>query len=362
MDNKSSHSPYCFKYVRPYMEILEQLVVKAWNTPAKVTDEEVSQVRSLCSLTKCEASVWYLLQRARKERQRETHDGITGLDVSKTLSLVREYKLIYRSDALIQFYKQHLSDHAYQVQHFHALRYENKVNDEQELRAKKILTMSAELARLFENDAAFIFYLETGLTKNAFGLLNARPLYYRSLIEQYIELDQLKGRQTERVNELKKRLDHELSRHQPRERQWWSGTDEQWCLFVDDCVRRGWLCTDVDNRPYDNPYVLTDECCHIQFLRHVVRMGFKGMGAKALRPGDERHKDDGRISCKQLAEELTHTFCCKFTAGQVSSARKDELEDEKRQLIQKDIQKKRRKLSYSGTSKKASKSSRGRKS
>lgn len=362
MDNKFSQTHYSFKFVRTYMEMLEQLTLKAWNSPSKLTVEEVSQVRDLCSLTKCEASVWYLLLRARKERQREEEDGVTGLDVSKTLSMVREYKLIHRSDKLIHFYGEHLKDYSCMVQHFHALRYEKKVDDEQELRARKILTMSSELARLFENDAAFIFYLETGLTKNAFRLLSARPLYYRSLIEQYIELDRLKGRQTDRVNLLKKGLERELARHQPRERQWWNGTDEQWRQFVDDCVSRGWLCADADNRPYDNPYMLSDECCHIQFLRYVVRMGFKGMGVKPLRPGDERHEDDGRISCKQLAEELTHTFCCKFTAGQVSNARKDELEGEKRQNIQKGLQKKRRKLSSFKESEKGGKSTRGRKS
>ena len=102
MENNITNN-YCFRFVQPYMELLGQLTLIAWNTPHMLTDEQVAKVRTLCSLTKCEASVWYLLERARKEKEREAEDGIKGLDVRKTLARVREHKVRYRDEELRQF-------------------------------------------------------------------------------------------------------------------------------------------------------------------------------------------------------------------------------------------------------------------
>lgn len=328
MDNNTIPQTHdCFKFARPYMKLLGQLTTVAWNTPNLLSEKKVREVRNLCSLTKCEASVWYLLQRARKEKQREAEDGITGMDVQKTLSLVRERKLIYRSDKLIEFYRQNLKEPSMVTQHFHSLRFENKVTDEQEKRARKILTMTSELARLYENDAAFIFYLETGLTANAFRLLGEQPLRYRHLISGYAELDTLKGRRTAHVDELKELLAQALTAYKKRDRRWWKkGAEAEWDNFIGECNAKGWLCTDGEGKPYTEPYMLTDKCCHSDFLFCVVELGLSGKGPKPLRPGDERGVSESDISCTDLAEELGYTFFTRFTVGQVSTARKAVLE------------------------------------
>lgn len=344
-----SHTPqkhFCFKSVPLYTKKLEQLTTVAWKTPNKLTHEEVEEVRNLCSLTKCEASVWYLLRRARKEKQREDEDSIIGMDVQQTLALVRKYKMTYLSKKLIDFNKDNLKNSDNVTQNFHDLRYRNKVDDEHEAMAMKILTMTSELTQLFDNDAAFIFYLETGLTANAFKLLYERPLPHRDLIEGYAELDRLKGCRTERVNDLVKRLNKELkkelNKEQKREKDdteengqpWWIGTDEQWQQFIGQCTDKGWLCTNGENQPYTDPYMLADSCCHIAFLRHVVELSLKGTyGIVPLRPGNERNENDGRISCLKLAEGLSRTFCTRFTAGQVSNARKAVMSKNKKRLI-----------------------------
>lgn len=312
---------YCFRFVQPYMELLGQLTLIAWNTPHLLTDELVAKVRTLCSLTKCEASVWYLQERARKEKEREAEDGIKGMDVLKTLARVREHKVRYRDEELIAFYNNNLKDHSQVVQHFHSLRFMHRVNDEQEVRANKILTMAAELVRLFEQDAAFIFYLETGLTANACRILKEHPLHYHWLIESYMELDRLKGRQTNRVTELEQALERERAKVRPRPQSWWKGSDEQWQQFVHHCHSQKWLLTDESGTPY-TPLELDKECCRMDFLRYILELGEKGEWVKPLRPGDDRHEDSARIDCKQLARELSQDFRCKISSSQISTARK----------------------------------------
>ena len=320
MENNITNN-YCFRFVQPYMELLGQLTLIAWNTPHLLTDEQVAKVRTLCSLTKCEASVWYLLERARKEKEREAEDGIKGLDVRKTLARVREHKVRYRDEELIAFYDNNLKDHSQVVQHFHSLRFMHRVNDEQEVRANKILTMAAELVRLFEQDAAFIFYLETGLTANACRILKEHPLHYHWLIESYMELDRLKGRQTNRVSELEQALERERAKSHPCPQSWWKGSDEQWQQFVHHCHSQKWLLTDESGTPY-TPLELDKECCRMDFLRYLLELGEKGEWVKPLRPGDDRHEDSARIDCKQLARELSQDFRCKISSSQISTARK----------------------------------------
>ena len=320
MENNITNN-YCFRFVQPYMELLGQLTLIAWNTPHMLTDEQVAKVRTLCSLTKCEASVWYLLERARKEKEREAEDGIKGLDVRKTLARVREHKVRYRDEELIAFYDNNLKDHSQVVQHFHSLRFMHRVNDEQEVRANKILTMAAELVRLFEQDAAFIFYLETGLTANACRILKEHPLHYHWLIESYMELDRLKGRQTNRVSELEQALERERAKGHPCPQSWWKGSDEQWQQFVHHCHSQKWLLTDESGTPY-TPLELDKECCRMDFLRYLLELGEKGEWVKPLRPGDDRHEDSARIDCKQLARELSQDFRCKISSSQISTARK----------------------------------------
>ena len=320
MENNITNN-YCFRFVQPYMELLGQLTLIAWNTPHMLTDEQVAKVRTLCSLTKCEASVWYLLERARKEKEREAEDGIKGLDVRKTLARVREHKVRYRDEELIAFYDNNLKDHSQVVQHFHSLRFMHRVNDEQEVRANKILTMAAELVRLFEQDAAFIFYLETGLTANACRILKEHPLHYHWLIESYMELDRLKGRQTNRVSELEQALERERTKGRPCPQSWWKGSDEQWQQFVQHCHSQKWLLTDESGTPY-TPLELDKECCRMDFLRYLLELGEKGEWVKPLRPGDDRHEDSARIDCKQLARELSQDFRCKISSSQISTARK----------------------------------------
>lgn len=320
MENNITNN-YCFRFVQPYMELLGQLTLIAWNTPHLLTDEQVAKVRTLCSLTKCEASVWYLLERARKEKEREAEDGIKGMDVLKTLARVREHKVRYRDEQLIAFYDNNLKDHSQVVQHFHSLRFMHRVNDEQEVRAIKILTMAVELVRLFEQDAAFIFYLETGLTANACRILKEHPLHYHWLIESYVELDRLKERQTGRVTELVQALELERAKCRPCPQSWWKGSDEQWQQFVQDCHSRKWLHADESGTPY-TPLELDKECCRMDFLRHILELGEEGERVKPLRPGDDRHEDSARIDCKQLARELSQDFRCKISSSQISTARK----------------------------------------
>ncbi len=321
MENYTTNNNYCFQFVQPYMELLGQLTLIAWNTPHLLTEEQALRVRTLCSLTKCEASVWYLLERTRKEKEREAEDGIKGMDVLKTLARVREHKVRYRDDQLIAFYDNNLKDHSQVVQHFHSLRFRHCVNDEQEQRANKILTMASELVRLFEQDAAFIFYLETGLTANAFRILKEHPLHYHWLIESYVELDRLKERQTNRVTELKQALEHERANCRPYPQSWWKGSDEEWQQFIGHCHAQKWLHTDESGTPY-MPLELDKECCRMDFLRYILELGMKGTWVKPLRPGDERHEDSARIECKQLARELSQDFRCKISSSQISTARK----------------------------------------
>lgn len=338
MDNNDNNN-YCFRFVQPYMKLLGELTVTAWEEPYKLTDEQVARVRTLCSLTKCEASVWYLLERARKEKKREAEDGIKGMDVLKTLARVREHKVRYRDDQLINFYDENLKDQAKVVQHFHSLRFRNCVNDEQEIRANKILTMASELVRLFEQDAAFIFYLETGLTANACRILKAHPLHYHWLIESYVELDRLKGRQTMRVTELERVLEGERKNCRPHPQTWWIGTDEEWQQFLQQCHSQGWLHADESNTPY-TPLELNKNCCRLDFLRYVLELSMDGKWVKPLRPGNDRHEDSARIDCKQLAHELSQDFRCKIGSSQISTARKQV--EEKRKMKQKMNETKRR--------------------
>lgn len=313
---------YCFRFVRPYMELLGELTLTAWNTPHRLTEEQVAKVRTLCSLTKCEASVWYLLERARKEKEREADDGIKGMDVLKTLARVREHKVRYRDDQLIAFYDDNLKDHSQVVQHFHSLRYRHRVDDEQERRANMILTMASELVRLFEQDAAFIFYLETGLTANAFRILKEHPLHYHWLIESYVELDRLKERQTRRVTELEQALEHERRHCRPCPQSWWKGNDDEWQQFIHYCHTQQWLHTDESGTPY-TPLELDKECCRMDFLRYILELSEEGKWVKPLRPGNDRHEDSARIDGKQLAHELSQDFRCKISSSQISNARKN---------------------------------------
>lgn len=312
---------YCFRFVRPYMELLDQLTLIAWNTPHLLTEEQAVRVRTLCSLTKCEASVWYLLERARKEKEREIEDGIKGMDVLKTLARVREHKVRYRDDRLIAFYDKNLKDHSEMVKHFQSLRYEPKMSDKQERLAKDILTMASELVRLFEQDAAFIFYLETGLTANAFRILKEHPLHYHWLIESYVELDRLKERQTRRVTELAQALERERKLLRPCPQTWWTGNEEEWQQFLHYCHDKRWLHADESGTPY-TPLELDKRCCRMDFLRYILELGEKGTWVKPLRPGDDRHEDSARIDCKQLAQELSQDFGCRISSSQISIARK----------------------------------------
>lgn len=71
-----------FRFIYQYMKRLGELTHKAWNVPNRLTDKDISDLRRLCSLTKCEASTWYQLERyqleasSRKSRENPDYDEI----------------------------------------------------------------------------------------------------------------------------------------------------------------------------------------------------------------------------------------------------------------------------------------------
>lgn len=316
-----------FRFIYQYMKRLGELTHKAWNTPGRLTDKDIRELRRLCSLTKCEASTWYQLERHQLECQnlqhRETPDyeEMSGSSVAQLLGRVRKNKMNYFSVELNAFYKEHLTNEEEIVNHINAQRCKGCSPKCIGL-ARQVLTMASEMARLSVHNDALIFYLETDLTPNAARILSEAPTRHKRLIGDLVKLDRLKGRETLLVKELAKRLADEEENSKQMHAIWWKGTDREFGKFVAYCVKKKWLAGNEAGNAL-KPYQV---ClgCHEQLARYVVKTSLGKSGHVAsLRPGDIRKSKDEAISCLQMAQALNSEFGEGFTKAQISKLRSE---------------------------------------
>ena len=314
-----------FRFIYQYMKRLGELTHKAWNVPNRLTDKDISDLRRLCSLTKCEASTWYQLERyqleasSRKSRENPDYDEMSGSVVAQLLGRVRKNKMNYFSEELNTFYKEHLIKEEYIVNHINAHRYKGCSPKCLGL-ARQVLTMACEMARMSMHDDALIFYLETDLTPNAAHILGEDPTRYERLINDLVKLDDLKGRETRLVRELADKLAAGKACGKQWHQLWWKGTEREFEKFIAYCVKKGWLASDGQGLAM-KPYQVSPGC-HEQLARYVVKVSLGKSGKVApLRPSDVRKSADDSIGCLQLANVLNSEFGQGFNKSQISKVR-----------------------------------------
>ncbi len=314
-----------FRYIYQYMKRLGELTRKAWDMPGRLTPKDIGELRRLCSLTKCEASTWYQLERyqleasSRNSRENPDYDEMSGTAVAQLLGRVRKSKMNYFSEELNNFYKEHLTKEEYIVNHINACRYEGCSTERLGL-ARQVLTMACEMARMSVHNDALIFYLETDLTPNAAHILGEDPARHEQLINDLKKLDDLKGRKTQLVGELAEKLKVAKASGEQWHRLWWRGTERDFEKFIAYCVKKGWLAADGQRRAV-KPYHVSPGC-HEQLARYVVKVSRgKSERVAPLRPSDVRKSADGSIGCLQLANALNSEFGGGFNKSQISKVR-----------------------------------------